>query len=378
MTRRTILLQAAPFCFGPISTLLNVVRALVRPGYRLIVIEEGPTRDLIRRSRLPLERVALTTAPPFSPELGELIDRVDLVVSNTDPIFAAACMARGAKVIVVDTLFWMWDHIPPILLEAERYIVQGFYGTEAQLKRLGRPRNFLQVGPLTSTQGPPIPLAERPNSIHVSFGGCDCLLVDPQQDPYPGMMLKVLEDALAAALPQDCDVLLCCGERAACSLQPRDRRITVGTLSNQDYLKSMRQAKAILLSPGLTGTLEVLQVETPAFFFPPQNYSQVLQLSAYRKANVAPYSFTWTDVYPEFALPPYLPEEEAVARVRAVVGRFVQDVAAQDVLRHKLVEFLQTGIQDYDPAPARRLCESLGPDGPVRAARAIEDWLSHN
>jgi hypothetical protein len=376
MTTRTILLQAAPFCFGPISTLLNVIQGLVRPNYRLIIIEEGPTRDLIRRSGLPLERVALTTAPPFSPELGELIDQADLVVSNTDPVFAAACMERGAKVIVVDTLFWMWDHIPPILLEAERYIVQDFGDAEAQFKRLGRPQDFLQVGALTSHQPPPVPLTRRVSSIHVSFGGCDCLLVDPQRDPYPGLMLELLENALAAALPHRWDVLLCCGDRTACSLQPRDKRITVSTLSNQDYLKSMRQAKAALLSPGLTSTLEVLQAETPVFFFPPQNYSQVLQLSAYRKANVAPYSFTWADAYPEFALPPYLPEEEAVARVRTVIDRFGGDVAAQDTLRRKLVEFLQTGIQAYDPAPARRLCASLGADGPVRAARAIEDWFS--
>jgi hypothetical protein len=377
MTKKIILLQAAPFCFGPISTLLNVVQAFVRPGYQMIVIEEGPTRDLIRRSRLPLERVTLTTAPPFSAELAELIDQAELVVSNTDPLFAAECMTRGAKVVVIDTLFWMWDHIPPILSEAECYIAQDFYGIEAQLERLGRPRNFLKLGPLTSTQGPPIPLARRANSIQISFGGCDCLLVDPRQDPYPGLMLKLMEDALTTALPQDWDILLCCGERAARSLQPQDSCVTVGTLSNRAYLKKMRQAKAILLSPGLTGTLEVLQAETPVFFFPPQNYSQALQLSAYRKANVAPYSFTWTDVYPEFALPPYLPEEEAVDRVRAVIARFVQDEAAQDVLRHKLVEFLQIGIQNYDPVPARMLFESLGREGPVQAARAIEGCLNH-
>jgi hypothetical protein len=43
MPQSTLLFQAAPFCFGPISTLLNVVQALADSGERLIVIDEGPT-----------------------------------------------------------------------------------------------------------------------------------------------------------------------------------------------------------------------------------------------------------------------------------------------------------------------------------------------
>jgi hypothetical protein len=376
MTNKTILFQAAPFCFGPVSTTLNVMHELAGSGHRLIMVDEGPTGQLIRRSGLPIEGVALATTPPFLPELGRLIDQADLVVSNTDPIFAAACMERGAPVAVIDTLFWMWDHVPPILMQAELFISQAFHSAQAQIERLGRPRNFLEVGPLTAPQAPPVPLSERERLIQVSFGGCDCALVEPTQDPYPAMVLGLLEEALDAALPADHRVVLCCGERAACTLEPRDSRITVATLSNQEYLRTMRRARGIFLSPGLTGTMEVFEAQTPAFFCPPQNYSQVLQLRAYRQANVAPYSFAWSDVYPEFNLPPYLPEDEAVARVREVVSRAVDDPAARDALRRNVVSFLRAGIRDYDPGPPHRLRESLGVGGPSQAARAIEDWLT--
>jgi hypothetical protein len=375
MTKRTILFQAAPFCFGPVSTTLNVMQELAGAGHRLIMVDEGPTGDLIRRSGLPIEGVALPTTPPFTPELGRWVDRVDLVVSNTDPIFAAACMERGAPVTVIDTLFWMWDHIPPILMEAELFISQAFHGTQAQIERLGRPRNYIEVGPLIAPQALPVPLADRDRLIQVSFGGCDCFLVDPAHDPYPALVLGLLEEALDAALPADHRVVLCCGERTACTLEPRDGRITVNTLSNREYLRTMRRARAIFLSPGLAGTMEVFEAQTPAFFFPPQNYSQVLQLRACRQAAVAPYSFTWSDVYPEFDLPPYLREEEAVARVRQVIERAVDDPVARDELRRQMVSFLQVGIHDHNPGPPHRLRESLGMGGPSQAARAIESWL---
>ena len=370
MAKKTILLQAAPFCYGPISTTLNVARVLGQFDHRLLAIEEGPTGELVRRSGFRMERVAVPTCP-LSQELLNVIDQADLVVSNTDPVFAAACLERGARVVVLDTLFWMWDKLDSALLDCELYIVQDFYGVDEQVERLGRPRNFLRVGPLVRPQDPPVSQTRRENLIHVSLGGCDCLLVDPAQDPYPATILESIKEVLTTGS----EIVLSTGERTARSLEPRDNRFKVSTLSNRDHLEVMRRAKAILLSPGLTGTMEVLEAETPVFFLPPQNYSQVLQLKAYRKASAAPFSFTWSDVYPEFDLPFYLPEEEAVNRVREVVGRFVRDPEARGVLRQKLAAFLDTGFQDYDPGPGKKLRRSLGMGGAEKAARAINALL---
>jgi hypothetical protein len=376
MKKPRILFQSAPFCYGPVATTLNVIKALIREDYHILAITEGPTGDLIRRSGLPVETVSLATAQPLSRPLQDLLETVDLVVSNTDLGFAAACRERGQRVAVIDTLFWMWDQIPPSLLDIDLYIVQCFTGIEPQLKRLGKPRNYFCVGPLVDSQEPPLTPAQRKNRIHVSLGGCDCAMVSPAEDPYPPFILEVLAEACAEALPRECDVVISCGERIASQLNPQYPRFLVRTLSNREYLETLRSARGILLSPGLTGTMEAFAAQTPVFFLPPQNYSQVLQLETFRQARVAPCGYTWADTYGDFNLPAFLPEEKAVRAVRAVINHAASDADVRGALKQQLIRFFNREIRDFNPQPGRQFRESFGMEGPEQAARLIAACLN--
>lgn len=375
MSDKTLVFQAAPFCFGPISTTLSVIDGLVDTQHRFIVIDEGPTGDLTKRSDLPIQRVHLSTSRPFDATLRELIESADLVVSNTDPGFAAECMALGAQVAVIDTLFWMWDSLPASLLDAPVFIAQAFDGNLDQFERLGRPQHYVEVGPLVNAQPSPLIQTEREKIILVSLGGCDCFLFDPAQDPYPGLVLKALEQALDQVQLRDYRVMLCCGERASCTLSPTNSMIEIRTLSKEEYIHALRRARAVILSPGLTGSMEAFEAQTPVFFLPPQNYSQVLQLASFRNANTAPNSFAWGDAFPDFSLTPYLPEEAAVARVRQVIDQLKNTPDAHNKLTRSLQDFLQVGMHHYDPQPGRHYRESLGLDGPKKAAQTIKTFL---
>jgi hypothetical protein len=140
----------------------------------------------------------------------------------------------------------------------------------------------------------------------------------------------------------------------------------------------MRAAKGILLSPGLTGSMEVFEAHTPVFFLPPQNYSQVLQLEFYRDSGAAHFSYTWTDTYSDFKLPNYLPEEIAVEKVRDVINRAISDPQVKNTLKQQMVHFFKRDIQDYNPIPGRKFRESFGMEGPQQAARIINNFLKLN
>jgi hypothetical protein len=367
-------MQAAPFCYGPVSTTLNVIRHLVRYGHKMVMIDEGPTGELIRRSGLPVECVSFSTVPPFSSELIEAIKQADLVVSNTDPIFAAESLKYNPHTVVVDTLFWMWDDMDDSLLDCDLFIIQNFSNMEAQIERLGRPSQMVVTGPLMSMPENPIPFNERENMIHVSLGGCHCSLVDGACDPYPSMILSVIEE-IGSTIPQGCRVVFTAGEQAVCALGGKKPIVEMMTLSNDENVALMRKARASLLSPGLTGAMEAFAAQTPVFFLPPQNYSQVLQLEQYRENGVAPHSFTWSDVYPDFRLPPYMPEEEAVNRVREIVGRFCSDTDAIAALKQRLKTFFTDDLPGYDPQQASRFFADMGGNGAEAAAAAIDRVL---
>ncbi|MBK6930753.1 MAG: hypothetical protein IPH12_07695 [Saprospirales bacterium] len=369
-----LLFQAAPFCFGPISTTLNMVRQLAGKGLEIVMIGEGPTNNLLKRENLEFELLDASTTAPFSDELSKIIERANLVISNTDPAFASACMRRGARVAVVDTLYWMWDRLDPILLESDAYLIQNFMGTAEQLERLGRPRNTVLVGPLITALELPLRRQERENFILISLGGCDCNLVDHCQDPYPGMIFEMVEKVIREN-DMDLEIIWTTSERPASNLNGRFNTHRVGTFSNQDHVALMRRAKGVILSPGITGSMEAFEAGTPVFFLPPQNYSQALQLRAFREKGVAPFGFSWYDVYPDLSPPPYLPEEQAVSQIRQTIERCASDQRVWDALYQALQLFLRSGIARYDPKPARELRTALGTDGPLKAAQAILQLL---
>jgi hypothetical protein len=371
--KKKILLQAAPFCFGPASTLLSIARHFEN-GFELMMIDEGPTGDLLKLSGLDIKSIQISTIHP-SKELDELIRSVDIVVSNTDLEFAKYCIDHQvAKLVIIDTLFWMWDDIDKRLFGADLYVIQDFMGTENQLNRLGSPRNYLSVGPLINwvvnqeNQ-------QKKDQVLISLGGCDCVLFDSHNDPFPSLISRLIRKSFGESQFKDYELVLTVGAKTKSSLQSRTEGFEIKTLSNTDNQLLMGKVHAILLSPGLTATFEAIHSGTPIFFLPPQNYSQVIQLDEYKKLGIAPYSFTWSDAYPEFSLPNNLPETIAVERVRQVVDRFLSDEAAQQVFQNKLDRFIQSGIKDYEPKLAKEFLNKIGTDGVKKATDAILDLI---
>jgi hypothetical protein len=221
-------------------------------------------------------------------------------------------------------------------------------------------------------------LSRRDDLLLVSLGGCDCSLYETEADAYPALMLQVLEQALAEAPDSNRRVLVCCGEHAACALRPQRSEVSIQTLPKQDYIQALRCARAAVLSPGLNGAMEAFEAATPAFFLPPHNYSQLLQLKVYRQVGAAPYGFTWSDMDTQLDLPAYLPEEEGVRQVNAAVQRLAHDEQAQAVFRQRRVDFLKNGISSYEPEPALVYRRSLGMNGPRQAADLIQTCLRNN
>jgi hypothetical protein len=371
--KKKILLQSAPFCFGPTSTLLNIAKHFGE-HHDLLMIDEGPSGELLKLSGLNIRPVKIASNKP-SKELEALLKSVDVIISNTDLEFARYCCENAVKkLVIVDTLFWMWDRIDPLLFKSSLYIIQDFFGTDEQLKRLGSPENLVRVGPLVNfNTNNNVNL--HPQKILVSLGGCDCTLFDPEIDPLPALIIELIQMALKEMnLPAE-KLIITVGTKTREALKTVIGDIEIKTLSNSDNQLLMNNVQAIFLSPGITGTFEAMHAGVPVFFLPPQNYSQLLQLNEYQKFGVAPFCFNWPDVYPSFTLPNYLPEKEAVSRTRNTVNQFLKDKETQEKFKLSIKIFIQSGINGYHHEKAKALLNKFGKDGIDRACQAIIDLI---
>ena len=328
--RKLVLFDAVAFCFGPASTLQLVLDELLESNLDLMVLSSGTTADFLSGYS---ERCVLIPCDSEDPnsmaQHNNLFRNCSLFVSNTNPISARYALERGVPTLYLDTLFWMWDRIDPLIAESAIYVAQTFAGIEENRHRIGaKIRDFRLVGPLAGRS----PKTIRTGDCLISFGGMASKLTIPGvTNRYAWLMTRLLLEAFerkpafdrylfrgngAVMLALEAEFGDSCCEFA---FSPRNR-----------HLEEMASARNLFLSPGLTGCYEAINAEVPTWLLPPQNYSQQLQAETFLSFDPSPFKgFHWGTIYPDLVPVRYMPEIEAVRLLSTAVRRFEEDREAQ-------------------------------------------------
>jgi hypothetical protein len=338
-----VLLDAAPFCYGPVSTLLAVVDHLLEADVELVLLASGTAAEFAAGYDPRCTIVPCNTEDEEDlVRHVELFRRCSVFVSNTNPLSVRFAAAQGCRTVYIDTLFWMWDAVDPEVAAADLYLAQQFDGTDRNFARLGADiRRFEVVGPLVA---PPAARAPRGPGCLVSFGGMESSLTMPGvTNRYPWVMTRLLLRAFREA---DVPGLYLFAGRGPVMDQLQAEwagaNARFAFLPRRAFFDELARCGRYLLSPGLTGAYEALGVPVPRFLLLPQNYSQQLQAHTFLRKTDAPFAgWTWTDMYPELQFTHYMPEPEGVAKVNDAILRFETDAAAQERYVALLVEALR-------------------------------------
>lgn len=373
MSRPLVLFDAAPFCFGPASTLQVVLDELLGSDLDLVLLSSGTTAEFMANYDAQCVQVACDTE-----DLDQLarhhalFQKCALFVSNTNPVSARYAVEVGAPVLYLDTLFWMWDEIDPAIAQSAIYVAQSFRGIEENRWRIGRDiSDFRIVGPLVRPGRP----RARKGECLVSYGGMSSKLTIPGvTNRYAWVMTRLLLSAFERAPAFDKYVFRGSARvMEALAREFGDSRCEFGFAPRAQHVEEMATARNVLLSPGLTGAYEALASEAPTWLLPPQNYSQQLQAEVFLNSEAPPFQGRhWRHIYPDFDLPPYTPEPEAVARVSGSVLRFEEDAEAQTLYVAALAQALPIARPaSVGPASVALGAGLVGEGGAAEVARMI-------
>jgi hypothetical protein len=364
-----VVLDAAAFCYGPISTLLAVVDCLPAAELDLVLCASGTAAEFAEAHGGDFRVVTCDTEKAAAlDQQADLLARCAVFVSNTNPVSARYAKLRGCRVAYIDTLFWMWDEVDDVVARADAFIVQDFVGVEENRRRLAIDiPNFHRVGPLIALDGGH-EIAAEPLAL-VSFGGMESSLTLPgRTNRYAWVMTPLVLEAL-----QRLGVLertLVCGRghvmeslASTCAGPGVEFRF----LPHRDYIAVLRRCRVHLAAPGLTGAYEARALGVPMALLLGQNYSQQLQAEIFLADPSWPFTgVDWRAIYDDAVIPAHLPEPVAVARVNEFVLRFEQDRFAQA----RYVDLLADALAQM---PARPVLGpgALAPSGAREAARLI-------
>src|SRR5215813_10430447 len=123
--RPVVLMQAAPFCFGPVSTSLAIATELRKFDLAIVWLAEGTALQLLQAGKYDDYVVPFNLANPDDKRrYAHYIEEADMVVVNTDPDFAKFALGLNKKTVYIDILYWMWQSIPEIAERCALYVYE--------------------------------------------------------------------------------------------------------------------------------------------------------------------------------------------------------------------------------------------------------------
>jgi len=367
-----------PFCYGAISALRALARHL--PEARLTVLATGPVHEQCDRATFAQVLPCDVKAPESVRQHAQVLVDADLYLAVSNNTNIPLALELGLPLVFIDILFWMKRRVTPAMRQASSYIIENFPGVPEALHRYGRDMAWpVVVGPLIA----PASLRKRSSpSAHllVNYGGAHSPDIIPGRNTcYPSLMSRLMKDLLPEAGWPEEAVTIAAGAKAVERIREDGAagRLRVETLPQERYLDLLASSSQFLTAPGLNAPFESFQLGVPTSFLPPQNLTQVCQLSVYQARGLAPRGLNLTELYPDVTIEPEAPESEGTARVLGLLARLEADASARQSVRERVVEQLSR-----DAAAWERQCEAqraflveLGLAGGEQAAAEVRRVL---
>ncbi|PHM58479.1 hypothetical protein [Xenorhabdus sp. KK7.4] len=327
-----IIFDAEPFCFGPISTTLNVVEQLKHRNKliadaKLILLGTLTSSQLGEKSNLfDIIYECDTTSVTELSRYSELISGASLYINNTNPGSINFVSQLGTPIVYIDTLFWMWSNLHADLRQTEKTFIQDFHGIERNIAKFSDKLGDYQViPPILSDSLQQCLMDDHPlDGVLITLGGIDTVYSETTDFYY-----HFLQELLSIPnLKNEKNITIAGGGRTIGNLKnilaETHPHIHVDCFSRQDFLKKLRRARKVLSNAGLTTFYECVTLNKDVFFLPPQNYSQQLQLEIYLQHYYPPeYGFLWQPEYGYPELPAYLSEREGLALTDKCIDLFI-------------------------------------------------------
>lgn len=357
------------FGFGPAGKAVVLARQLLQRGWHVRVAGHRRAHPLFS---------GLSHAFPGGIELDEQLppqaaSELDAVISVLDDGVEKKDFRPEVRVVYVDSLSWMWDRIPQPFVSGDAYFAQNFFGVPERIQGLrgrGSSPSFV-VGPIIDEPdvgGRP----ERDENIVVTFGGLsDPIATKYKQALFVKWILLGLKEALGTA-----PILVCLPDDVREFLDPMafPSSWTLRQLPHEEFLQTIRRARAVIGLPGMTTLLECAAVGTPFLPLLPNNYSQALILASGIRAQIFPETSAHRMFAASGAAAVGLDELSAVKRVKAAVAAVVE-LQAGDPVPSFCDDYAALIVASSLESMARRQVEwfsRLGPNGANAIASYIE------
>ncbi|MDD4081925.1 MAG: hypothetical protein PHD05_00925 [Sphaerochaetaceae bacterium] len=367
--RKIILCDSVPYAFGPVSKLIAISR-LLRDDFDLVFLTTGMTRNFIEQEQLGRIVECNTRKLTDLEKNTNLFKQAALFLDVMNQNSVEFAQKIGTKVAFVDSLFWMWSGIWPYMKDVDYYFIQNFGEINDQIEKF-KIKNSLLVGPII--ENVTTLKANKSYDYLISFGGIESFSIKVGENTnYPIFMTKLLIKELEA---KKATFAFTGNKKIMEMLKKEIGKDCFFYFTHEEFLSTLKNAKIAIVTPGLTCAFEIFSLGKKVLFLPPQNYSQVQNLTKFREYGIAKDSIDWSDIYPGFEIPNRIREREGDPKLQELMQKFDVDFEGKQkfgsLLRKKI-----NSVEKQDPSKTKKFIDSLGTNGTETIAKKIREILA--
>ena len=346
--KKIILFDAEPFCFGPISTTLNLVeylkkRTAISQSHDLVLLGTGTSRQLAEVSGV-FDGIIECNTTSFNDltKQASLIEQAELFVSTTNPHSINFLNAFTTKRIFIDTLFWLWGELRADFSKVTTYYIQRFFNIKKQLEKFSPYLTEKKVvNPLICFD---LEKGKEENFTLINLGGIDTIY-----HKTSGFYETLINYLYACEELYDFPIIVAGGGDTIKRLHHLYERknLTIQCFGKQEFKDLFCRCSKFISTPGLTSIHESHFLEKDVFFLPSQNYSQYLHLTYLKKKIPGVCGQDYIDLLDMPAIPEGLPEEEGIRLVKKQSNTLIANLKAMKKLLQAIIHFQKSPKRSF-------------------------------
>lgn len=319
-----ILVSAETFGYGPIATCLCVVKELKK--HRNVMVDFIGSGISLEQAKMSGYFDNFFECDTYDFEslkkFKDIFKSYNIFFSSENVNGAIYGMKFIKNTYYVDNLVWMWDEIPKELGKVKKFFISETFPCRENFERIGKIiNNPVFIGPVRDLNKKRS--NKNKNQLVINIGGASSFLFE--QSIVNRFYNKIINDILSTNEIDKFDSIVICGGSEVIDnlvLEKESDKITIKTLSNDEYIKIMRESSHCIMSSGLGNFIETLNQDKNIMYLPAINYSQLLQLQYYDKMNFGFEILNWNNFQFYKKIPMYLDEASGVNMVIDNVNKF--------------------------------------------------------
>lgn len=285
---KRLIFEAPCFGFGPISTAVSLAKKLDKQ-YKILFLTFAEACDFLKEST-KYDYLEFDTRDERNfEEISKHFSHDDIIITNTNVEFSTFLIKNDFKVITIDTLYWMWNKVDSCYKNWPYIISQVYYGdNKGNLPKKKECRPIIDYSEWQQYSH------HTDRSALISFGG----MSEPNFSDYLINYSNLIIEEIIKNLPKDITKInIIGGLLEKISYLKNGIEINVlGTVNPETYRNLLSSSKYVFLSPGLTGTYEVLFCKKPFCLLPGLNVSQIYQVYDFKNSFDYKYCIIWPEV----------------------------------------------------------------------------------